>query len=461
MKAFKYFSIIILVLIGVGFASMGAESLLTGFATMAVALPVWIVDGKFKELSKEEIEKLDVEDMAKYYNAENENYRKSIKKLIEEKADSDLINQLKSEFAEMKDNQMKALNSALESQGLMIQKLRKDINGTTEVKSVYTSIKEQLSKHIETLGKLKSGERERIELNVKAPATITSANISGGNVPVEQREPGFTLVPKRRTWIMDIITRGQATSNIISWVEQANIDGGAGGTAEGDVKNQMDFDIEVRNEALVKRTVYIKVSEEMLEDVDFLSSEINNELLRTLSLDIDNQLLTGNGTAPNLTGLLSVATSWSAGSFANAVDEANNWDVLRTAINQVSIAHFEPNVILMHPSDVTAMGLTKGADGHYVMPPFQSAEGKMVTGVRILENTGMTIDNFLVMDSTRATAFWKDNIRIEVGWVNDDFVRNLRTVLAEARLLQRVRKNDAGAFVTGTFTAAKAALETP
>ena len=62
---------------------------------------------------------------------------------------------------------------------------------------------------------------------------LESTNISGGNVPVEQRLAGLNTVASRRVRLMDIMAAGTASSNIISWVYQANKDGAAGGTVEG------------------------------------------------------------------------------------------------------------------------------------------------------------------------------------------------------------------------------------
>jgi hypothetical protein len=84
-----------------------------------------------------------------------------------------------------------------------------------------------------------------------------------------------------------------------------------------------------------------------------------------------------------------------------------------------------------------------------------------VSGVRIVENTGITAGDFLIMDGTKSSVFTRESMSIEVGFDSDDFTKNLRTVRAEWRGLNRIKGNDDTAFVTGTFSTAKAALETP
>lgn len=422
---------------------------------------IWIKDDKFKELSADEVEKLEANDLADYYNAKNKHDKEILKTLIDNKASKEDIDSATKKLENSVNEQLVSLNKALKEQGLAIKKIaRADIQA--EKVSFGQSVRKALEENIDNLKALKSRDKNAsFSVEVKAAGTmLTNTNISGGNVPVEEREAGLGRIKRRTAFVSNDIVSGTTSSPIVSWVDQVNADGGAGGTAEGATKNQADFDLVVVNESLKKRTVFIKVSTEMLDDIDFMQSEIETELMELIELDIDDQLLNGDDTGENMNGILTQATAYDAGSFANTVDEANNWDVLQTAITQVIVANHQPNVVYMNPIDVTKMKLTKGTDGHYVLPPFTSADGMQVDALPVRANNGVPVDNFLVMDGTRAKAYFKNGISMNYGYENDDFTKNLITVLAEARGLLRIRTNDATAFVTGDFTTAKAALET-
>jgi len=293
---------------------------------------------------------------------------------------------------------------------------------------------------------------------------LISTNVSGGNVPVEQRIPGMNAIASRQVRLLDIVSRGTAESNVISWVSQANKDGAAGGTAEGAVKNQIDFDLVVASETVVKRTAFIKVSDEMVDDISFMASEINNELMRELLKDVENQVYQGNGVAPNMNGIRTVATAFAAGSFANAVDNANIVDVLRVAMNQVKLAdQAMPNYILMNPSDITSLKLIKvgSTDDRYI-DQLQLVAGMLsLDGVPIIESTLVSQDDYLVGAFDLATVYDKGSVSIEVGLDGSDFTDNMRTVRAEWRGATVVKTNDRTAFIAGDFTTDKAALETP
>lgn len=323
------------------------------------------------------------------------------------------------------------------------------------------SLQTVLASKADELKAMKDRSGASVNFTLKAAGTMALSTNTTGQIPQAQREPGITRTVRRQPYILELVNVGSIMSNLWEWVEQKNPDGGAGMTAEGAAKSQADFDLVVASASVKKVTAYIKVTKEMLDDVELLRSEIDQELSELINLTIDAQVLSGAGTGQNLTGIITNATAWSAGAFALQVVEPNRADVLRTAINQVMVAQFQPNYIVMHPTDVTAMDLQKASDGHYVLPPFTSIDGTVVKGIPVIANTGMTIDKFLVGDFTKSGVRFKEGLTINVGYENDDFTKNLVTILAEARLVHRVKSNHYGAFVYGDFSDAITALTKP
>jgi HK97 family phage major capsid protein len=418
----------------------------------------WLKEKK----NKETLEGLDVEEISGLYIEYNSFKSSLLEQALDRKATKEELDAIKEDLRNSQAEQVKSLNEQLKLQGLEIKRLT---NVEQKSKNTFTSIKQHLqakSEHLKAIKENGSREHFNFDLNSKAVGNMTITGNVTGEVPQAFREAGMNRIADRMPFVRNHINIGSVSSNVVSWVEQQNREGGAGGTAEGTAKNQADFDLVEATENVVKRTVYIKASLEMLDDIDFIESEIRNELLIRLNLDIDNQQLQGDGTGSNLTGLLTVATAYSAGTFAASIDNANNYDVLVTAINQVVIANFMPTVIFVNPSDKTEMMLTKGTDGHYIKFPFVSEDGGTIMGdIPIVANNGVPADTFLVMDGAKPTIFDKQSVRVDVGLDGNDFTNNFVTILAEWRGAQRVKGNDVPALVTGTFTAAKAALETP
>lgn len=431
----------------------------------------WLTATKSIEASA--FEGMDAEEKAGLFNEYNsfinEEHEKAVKDANKSKEELD---SLKDEFAAYKneiiEGQMKSLNDALRVQGVELKRLKDKEASKASNKSFSGSLKEELTKNIDKLKSLKKDDKgtassSEFTMEVKAAGTITSANISGGNIPVEDRLEGFNTVASRKVTFLDVLSKRSTSSNIVSWAYQANKDGAAGQTGEGLAKNQIDFDFVVSSESLKKTTAYIKISTEMLDDIDWVQSEIENELMKELLKAVEAQAYGGDGTGNNLRGVKTVATAFAAGTFAATVGNANAVDVLRVAMNQIEIAEQDmASAIFMNPSDLTKLKLDKvtSTDKRYIEALQEIASTKSLDGVPIITTTLVTADDFLIGNFDKALLVTKDGIRMDVGLDADDFTKNLRTILAEWRGLTIVKQNDRTAFVEGDFTTAKAALET-
>lgn len=413
-----------------------------------------------KSMTQEKFDALGAEEKAGLYNEYNtelKNYIEKLEENVDGKASKEDLEKAVRELDSQRLEQMKALNDSMKEMGLSIKALSEGTK-KEDAPSLLKALKDNKD-NLKTLKESKNGE---FTFKVAAPM-LESTNISGGNVPVEQRIEGLNTIASRRVRLMDIVSRGNATSNIISWVYQANKDGAAGGTTEGDAKNQVDFDLVVASQSVVKRTAYIKVSTEMLDDISFIESEIRNELMRELLKDVEQTAYNGDGTGTNMNGVLTTATAFAAGTFALSIDNANEVDVLVVAMNQIKIAEQGmPNYILMHPSDVTALKVVKvsSTDKRYVERLAMIGGTLSLDGVPIIETTLVTQGTYLVGDFSLATLYSKEEMNIQIGLDADDFTKNLRTIIAEYRGAMVVKNNDRTAFVTGTFATDKAALET-
>jgi HK97 family phage major capsid protein len=413
-----------------------------------------------KGITQEVFATKSAEDMAGLFNEFNEIQSNELKSLVDGKADKETIEKMVNDLRDTQMEQMKNLNEALKEIGLSI-KASKESNSVVKE----SSIKEALKSNVDSIKGLKdSPSAPWVSMEVKAVGTmLESANVSGGNVPVEQRIAGLNTIASRRVRLMDLVSRGRATSNIISWVYQSGKEGAAGGTAEGDTKNQIDFNLVVASQSVVKRTAFIKVSTEMLDDIDFIESEINNELLRELNKDVELTAYSGNGTAPAMNGVRTTATAFAAGDFALAVDNANEADVLTVAINQIAIADQpEPTAILCHPTDIAKLLVIKvsATDKRYV-DRLQMVAGQLsLDGIPIIKTTLVTAGTYLVGAFNLATLYDLGTLSVQMGIDGNDWTKNLRTIIAEYRGAMVVKNNDRTAFVKGTFSTDKAALET-
>ena len=281
-----------------------------------------------------------------------------------------------------------------------------------------------------------------------------------GEWPTAELEPGINAAPKREPFIEELVTVGNITSNLDAWIEKTNQEGQVLPVAELAKLPKKSWEFARRTAEVKKVGAYAKYSAEMAEDLPSLVSEIQNYLVEDARLAVDEQLLSGDGEGENLVGILENATDFVAGDFAGAVKEANRFDVIEAAVNQVVVALHRPTHVVVHPTDRAKMRLSKGADGHYVLPPFIMADGTVISGVRVVTNVGIGVGKFLVGDFTKSSVKYRR--RLTLAFSNsddDDFTRDRFTVKATVRLVQRVKGNDYEAFVYGDFNTAITALD--
>jgi len=117
------------------------------------------------------------------------------------------------------------------------------IVGSTTFKSIGESIANTYEKNLDKIQEL-SSKGGVISLDIKAAGTMTiDGNYSGGVIALTELEQGVTRIVRRAPFLRQIVNAGVTLSKYITYIEQANIDGGADMTAEGALKSQADFDL--------------------------------------------------------------------------------------------------------------------------------------------------------------------------------------------------------------------------
>ena len=319
---------------------------------------------------------------------------------------------------------------------------------------------------------------------------IKSAVANGGKVNLELKDTTITgdytgtyaltdfdsqvdRVVRKRYGILENVSTAQTTGKFVTYVtqetsaEKAMGNEDAGWVKEAGAKVEGEPDWKEVSEEVKKIACYVKVSKEMLEDLTFIRGEIDLDLMDSVRTEIEQAMLDGTG-GNQINGLLSPGMglpAFGAGSFANAIPTANITDLIRVVKSQIEKANFFPTHVIMNPEDIAKLQLTKGTDGTYTYPmylPTQSGDGEMVVaGMRVISSTYMAQDKYLIGDLSKVQVRFRNNIGMSVGLDQNDFTRNMITILAEARLVQYVKTNDKPAFVFGTISTDIAAILAP
>ena len=294
---------------------------------------------------------------------------------------------------------------------------------------------------------------------------MTFATNTTGRVGRQEREAGNTGVTRRNPWMLDVVSVGQTNAKGYNYVERTNHEGGPTNTAEGALKPQADWDYVERTAEPKKIPVIVTVSKEMLADIDGITDDVHSEITEQINLVSDGGLLTGTGVGTALLGVQANATPYAPSALdLNLVPFANKMDVLRSAVGQVRRQLYEPTYVMCHPDVTTNMDLGKtDTDGVYLLPAFTNSDNTVISGVRIITNTGIDVDDFVVGDMMKFQVKIREGLNIQVGYrgIQGDCEKNFVSFLGEMRLSSFIKENYFGAIVKGDFTSAVALLLKP
>ena len=409
-----------------------------------------------KGISKDVFEGYSAEEKAAKFNELNAENVKSFNELKDaEGENSKAIAKMSEAVLAIRDEQLKSLNDALKEQGVVLTKLQKGEGANVSQESL-KSILEGKSSDLAALKGSSSG-MNNVKIELKAAGDMSFTDNVTGQVPQAYRIPGFNDLPQRETRMLDLPVKATVDSNLIEWVYEANEDGSAGYTAEGQLKNQIDFDLLVGSEKVQKITAFITITDELLDDPSQMESKIRTKLTEKLLQAVEEGYYSGNGTT-NLNGIRNIATAFDPGTFAtgaaNEVENANIVDVIVVAKNQIQLANQAmPTAIVMNPTDVAAMKTVKVSttDRRYVERVLVSGNTLSIDGTPVVVSNLVAPGEYVVGDFGLSTLYTKQALTIEIGYNADNFVKNFKTIRAEWRGAAVVETNDRGAFVAGDF----------
>ena len=383
--------------------------------------------------------------------------------LISEKMASvpttDDVNNLKNEVEGLKSLSEKSLDiekAIAKMEGKMEAMSEKAINNPQVNKTIGEQVVKTLEGNVEAL---KAGKG--FDLEVKAPTTL--AGDYTGQIALSTLEPGVNRIARPRLLLQSVVNRGTTNSMFVTYIQQtAKADGDF--IAEGTAKTEYELKYQEVSKQVKKVASIIKISKEMLTDLPFMQSEVNNDLMLGVENEIEDQLLNGTGLTVNLEGMLANATLFTAGTFAGTVINANLADVIRVAVANIQLANFNATHVVLNPVDVAKLQLIKTTAGEYTYPMFymdpRTAEVR-IAELAIVSTNYMTAGTFLVGDMSKDNLRMRETMNIQMGYVNDDFKLNLVSILCEARLVNFIKANDFGAFVKGNIATAITAIDTP
>lgn len=227
------------------------------------------------------------------------------------------------------------------------------------------SVGEYYVKSMQTAGfDVKSAIAHGYEVECKAN---TDTNVEGapsaGYTPYLTQTDTEPARPYQRPLVVaDLFSTGAITGTVLQYPVFDELEGNAKMVDETGAAPQVHWKDPVwKQDKIGKVASFFGISEDMMDDLSWVIGEINDAAQYDLKLQEETQLLSGDGSENNLTGLFNREIQ------TMGKDELSDADRLSKAALQITTTtNFQADAYVMNPLDFWKLTIAKDANGNYL-----------------------------------------------------------------------------------------------
>ena len=286
------------------------------------------------------------------------------------------------------------------------------------------------------------GATADLDLDVK-----TDFETTAGWAPETTRTGRVVDIVTQPIEILDLVSQVPTDQSAVVYMEETTFTNAAAEAAEGGTYAEAALALTERSSPVRKIAVFLPVTDEQLEDVGQASAYVNNRLPFMIRQRLQTQLISGDGTPPNLEGIVNVTGIQTYALSAEPVPDAVHRGITLVRVTGRS----EPDAIGMHPNDWQDVRLLRTADGIYIMGNPMDAVAPRMWGLPVAVSTSFA-ENTALVGAFREFAELATKRGIEVK-VSDShasyFVEGKQAIRADMRVALTIYRPAAFCTVTG------------
>jgi HK97 family phage major capsid protein len=285
--------------------------------------------------------------------------------------------------------------------------------------------------------------------DIQQKALYGATDAAGGIMtqPVYYNDP-LDIARQRPRSILDMVTTIPTTSDAVAYVQMITRTNTAAVVPEysaGAFGLKPESNLVFAGVTAPVRTIatWIGASRQILDDAPRLRGTIDNELTYMVQVALEDQILNGDGTGNNFTGILQTAgiqlrvMSASAPTGRGQLTTDTKADTLRRAITDIRLAFYQPDAIVLNPADAEAVELLKATTNEYINTEevqIYDPVAQRIWRVPLVETAAIPALTALVGNFRMGATLWdRMQTEIRVGEPTDYFLRNAVAILAELR----------------------------
>lgn len=395
-----------------------------------------------KEISKEVYDSMEAAEIAKVYNELHENNVEAFKELQEKGATAEELTKALDTMNKDQNKKIEKVLLAIEKQGIALGKMvKRDAPKGTTLKSILAENKDALK----NIAKRISSD----EITIKADTVIASIadntgafELSGVGQLGHKKLNASNVFP-----IIPISDKNmRSTIKYYDWDEATTVRAAAM-VAEGAVFPESTAKWKEYNLPIRKIGDTLPVSEEFFEDEAMFSAELELFLITNVDIEVDDQIVNGDGTGQNLTGLVTSVPVYTP--VASGISDASIYDLIVKTSEDITKdrgSKYAPDVVFMNIVDINKMKLKKDANENYILPPFVDRAGNVVDGVVVIEDNHVAANTMVQGDRKFARLYRASGLTVSRGMVNAQFTEDMMTLKVRRRLAFLIREVDKTGF---------------
>jgi HK97 family phage major capsid protein len=266
--------------------------------------------------------------------------------------------------------------------------------------------------------------------------------IVGSDVTVSpDRRPGVVGGAVLPFAMEALIPATTTTSNAVEFTRENVFTNSAAETSEAALKPESALTFTLETMPVSTIAHWIKISKQLAADAPALAAYVNTRMRYGVDLRVETQLVVGNGTPPNISGVYK-AGNFTAHGYTNAALTAisanlKKFVLIRKTMADLQVAGYTPDAIVLNPADWATMEieLLTTVAGQTLRSVDEMGRPRLF-GLPVIQAIGMTADNFLVGRFSEAYMIYnREGVVVEMSDSDgDNFQRNLITLRAERRL---------------------------
>ena len=293
-------------------------------------------------------------------------------------------------------------------------------------------------------GRVRGGDSPEANLTVELKTLMETG---AGFAPESVRSGLIVDYATRPVQVTDLVPSMPWDQAAYKYMDETTFTNNAAEAAEGAAWGEAALAYTERTVTIENITVWLPVTDLQLESVPYLTTRLNTRLPFMLRQRLDGQLLNGDGVTPNILGVNNKVGIQTQAKGADPVLDA----ILKAAVKVQHTGFALANAVVLEPTDLQDIRLTRTADGIYILGSPTDATIQRIWGMTPVAAGAQTTGTAVVGDfANYSELLINRDVTVKVSNSHSDyFVKGKQAIRADIRVASAWTRAAAFCTVTG------------